>query len=475
MSSFSADWSRRKFLRGALASGAFVLPGTGLLAGCATSGGGQEQTEGVKSEKNPLGVPEDQQLEIYIFNGGFGDEYATDVHEPMYKKAYPNAKIVHKAEVDIQGALQSRFVAGNPPDFVNDSGDGQIPLGQLVSDDQLYDLTDLFDAPSWDDSSKKVRDTLVPGAIDQGTFGDKPFVMNMALTVFGTWYNKVLFDDKGWTIPTTWEEMVALCTEIKGAGIAPWTYQGIHARYMVWPLLAMAAKLAGPEILVDIDNLKEGAWQHEAIKESANALRGLRTSGFILEGTEGMDHIQSQGQWSAGKAAFIPCGSWLENEQEDATPKEGFEFAMMPDPLLSKDSKMPLETLYASAGEPYIVPKAAKNPRGGLEYMRIMLSKEGAKGFTEKVSSLTVVQGAADGVTLPKGLTSAKKALTDAGDNVVSWMWATWYGKMFNPGINAVIGDLMTARKTVDEFSAGCEAEAKKVRDDDSITKYKRG
>ncbi|HWM04936.1 MAG TPA: N-acetylglucosamine/diacetylchitobiose ABC transporter substrate-binding protein [Actinophytocola sp.] len=473
MTKFSSEWSRRNFLRGALATGALVLPGSAALVGCATSGGGQEQAQGETSEDNPLGVPTDSPLEIYIFNGGFGDKYATDVHEPMYVKKYPGAKINHKAEVDIEGALQSRFVAGNPPDFVNDSGDGQIPLGQLVQDKQLYDLTELYDAPSWDDPNVKVRDTLVPGAVEHGSFDGKPYVMNMALTVFGLWYNKTLFDENGWTPPKTWADMLDLCKDIKAAGIAPWTYQGVHARYMSWTLLAMAAKLAGPDVVKAIDNLEEGAWGHEAIKESANALAGLRSKGYILSGTEGMDHIQSQGQWSAGKAAIVPCGSWLENEQKDVTP-EGFECALMADPLLSEDSEMPAETLYVSPGEPYIVPAAAKNPRGGLEYMRIMLSKDGAKGFTEQVSSLTVVKGAADGVSLPPGLTSAQEALSAAGDNVVNWMYNTWYGDMWNPGVNAHIGDLMTGRKNVDEFVAGCEAEAKKVRDDDSVTKYTR-
>jgi N-acetylglucosamine transport system substrate-binding protein len=473
MTKFSAEWSRRNFLRGALATGALVLPASGALVGCATSGGGQEATEGEKTDQNPLGVPTDAGLEIYIFNGGFGDKYATDVHEPMYKKKYPNAKITHKAEVDIAGALQSRFVGGNPPDFVNDSGDGQIPLGQLVSDKQLYDLSDLYDAPSWDDPKTKVRDTLVPGAIEQGTFGDKPFVLNMALTVFGIWYNKTLFDEKGWTPPTTWTEMLDLCADIKAAGISPWTYPGVHARYMSWPLLTMASKLGGPDVVKAIDNLEEGAWGHEAVKESANALAGLRAKGYILPGTEGMDHIQAQGQWSQGKAAFVPCGSWLESEQKDVTP-DGFEFAVMPEPLLSDDAAMPKETLYASPGEPYVVPAAAKNPRGGLEYMRLMLSQEGAKGFTEQVSSLTVVKGSAEGVELPPGLTSARAALEAAGDNVLNWMYNTWYGDMWNPGINTQIADLLAGRKNVDEFVEGCEAEAKKVRDDDSVTKYTR-
>lgn len=474
MTNFSADWSRRKFLRGALATGALVLPGTGLLASCATSGGdGDGATEGTVSDENPLGVPTDQELEIYIFNGGFGDAYATEIHEPMFKERYPNVKINHKAEVDIAGALQSRFVAGDPPDFVNNSGDGQIPLGQMVSDKLLYDLSDLYDAPSWDDPSKTVRDTLVPGTIDVGSFDGKPFVMHMALTVFGLWYNKTLFAEKGWTPPTTWAEMTALCTEIKAAGIAPWAYQGVHARYMNWPLLTMAAKLGGPDILKAIDNLEEGAWANEAIQESANALAGLRASGFYLEGTEGMDHIQSQQAWCEGKAAFIPSGSWLESEQEDVTP-EGFEFGYLPEPLLSDSAAMPKETLRATAGEPYVVPAKAKNPRGALEYMRIMLSQEGSKGFTKEVSSLTIVQGSADGVELPPGLTSAKEALAAAGDNVVNWLYPTWYGTMENPGINAVTQGLLAGRINVQQWSEGCEAEAAKIRDDDSVTKYTR-
>jgi N-acetylglucosamine transport system substrate-binding protein len=466
--------TRRVFLRRVGLSALAVGPGSAFLTACATGGDDDEEAEtGEKSAENPLGVPEDAPLEIYIFNGGFGDAYATQVHEPMYEEAYPNATIEHHAEVDIAGSLQTRFVKGNPPDFVNDSGDGQIPIGQLVDNDQLYDLSELFDAPSWDDPNVKVRDTLVPGSIEVGTFGDAPYALNYASTMFGLWYNKILWDEKGWTPPTTWDDMLALCEEIKGAGIAPWTYQGDAPRYMNWPLLVMAAKLAGPEILVAVDNLEEGAWGHEAIKESAAALQGLRDKGYILEDTEGMTFTQAQKQWSDGNAAIIPCGTWLESEQSEVTP-EGFEFAMFPEPLLSSDAAMPAETIRATAGEPYIVPADAKNPRGALEYMRIMLSQEGARGFTENTSSLTIVEGAADGLKLPPGLISAKQALEAAGDDIVDWQYPTWYREMENPGIDAATGDLMAGRISVDEWVDACEAEAAKIRDDSSITKYTR-
>ena len=78
---------------------------------------------------------------------------------------------------------------------------------------------------------------------------------------------------------------------------------------------ARELELAGPEILVDIDNLKEGAWQHEAIKESAAALLSLRTSGYILEGTEGMDRLASTEEIRQKMCAVLPLGRFQTKEE----------------------------------------------------------------------------------------------------------------------------------------------------------------
>lgn len=475
--------TRRTFLQRMAITGVAVGPGGAFLASCATSGGGDDEDDsepepqGDVSDDNPLGIPEDEPLEIYIFDGGFGDEYATDVHQPIFSEKWPDVEINHNAAVDIAGELQARFVAGDPPDFVNNSGDGAMNSGQLMTDGQLYDLTDLFDAPSWDDPEVPVRDTLIPGTIEMGSRDGTPYVLNYAFTVFGLWYNKTLLDENGWTVPTTWQEMMDLCAEIKSAGIAPWVYQGVTApRYMNWPLLTMAAKLAGPEILVPVDNLEEGAWGHEAIRESAAALRSLKENDYFLPGVEGMEFRDAQGLWARGEAVFCPSGSWLENEEADAIAEdETFELAMMPEPLLSEDAVMPLETVRATAGEPYIVPADAKNPRAAMEYMRAMLSVEGARGFSETVTSLTSVAAANEEVEISApGLASAQEALNAAGENVINWLYPTWYPTMENPGIDQATGALLRADITVDEWVQQCEAVAKEIREDDSVVKQTR-
>ncbi|MGH3731232.1 MAG: N-acetylglucosamine/diacetylchitobiose ABC transporter substrate-binding protein [Micromonosporaceae bacterium] len=470
----SSDLSRRTLLQRAGLAGLAAGPAAGLLSACATSGGGDSEAErGSKNAKNPLGVKEDAPLEVVIFDGGFTDKYATDIHEPLYKKAFPKAKIKHSKTVEIAKTLQSRFVSGSPPDVVNNSGANAMNAGKLAGEGALFSLKELYDAPSVDDPKVKVRDTLIDGTVEFGSFDGKPFQIHYAYTVFGIWYSKALFDKHSWEYPKTWDEMVSLCKEIKKAGIAPWTYQGKHPRYMNWPLLSMACKLGGPDIMVPIDNLEPGAWKHEAIKESATRLYELKKQGFILKGTEGMDHVQAQTAWCEGKAAFVPCGSWLENEQKDVTP-EGFEMAVAPEPSLSGDGKLPYEAIRASAGEPFFVPKKAKNPYGGLEYFRQMLSKKGASEFTKMVSSLTAVKGAADGLDLPPGLTAAAAVLKAAGDNVFNWNYPTWYLEMENPAIDAATGDLMSNRIKPDEWVERCEKAAKDIREDDSVTKYKR-
>src|SRR3954454_5078075 len=123
--------SRRDLLHGAAAIGA--VAGAGTLAGCAMGGGDDtDDARGDVNEANPLGVKKDAALEVVIFNGGFGEDYAK-AHEAMYQKRYPDAQIKHSATQQIAETLQPRFVAGDPPDVVNNSGGSQIDFNGLVS------------------------------------------------------------------------------------------------------------------------------------------------------------------------------------------------------------------------------------------------------------------------------------------------------------------------------------------------------
>ncbi len=473
---YESGVSRRRLLQRAVAVGVLAGVSGDLLSACALRGGGGgnagDNAQGAKNAANPLGVKEDAPLEVVIFNGGFGEEYAK-AHEQMYKERYPKAEIKHSATQEISKALQPRFVAGNPPDVLDNSGGNQIDFNGLVAQGALHDLGQLLDAPSLDDPKRTVRETLLPGALEVGTYDGKVMSLNYAYTAYGIWYSGKLFASRGWQYPKTWDDMIALCKQIKASGLAPWTYQGKHPRYMSWPILASAAKLAGPDVLVAIDNLEPNAWKHEAVKAAAEAYSQLAVDGYILPGSEGLDHIQSQTEWCRGRAAFISCGSWLENEQKAVTPPD-FQMTIAPTPSLTTSDKLPFEAIRGTAGEPFVVPAKAQNAAGGLEYLRIMLSKKAAADFTRRVSSLTCVQGAAEGLTLPPGLTSVTKALSASGRNGFNWVYGSFYRKLERNLVDAACGDLFTKRINATQFVERCQKAADEIAKDSSIKKYKR-
>ncbi|GAB2958705.1 N-acetylglucosamine/diacetylchitobiose ABC transporter substrate-binding protein [Micromonospora polyrhachis] len=467
--------NRRDILRRTAVAGALATPVAGLLTGCALGGGDDSDGGDNRAEKtaeNPLGVKADAPLEVVIFNGGFGEEYAK-AHEAMYAEKYPKAKITHSATQEINKTLQPRFVDGTPPDVINNSGAGQIDFNGLVSQGTLADLGELLDAPSLDDPSKKVRDTLLPGTVEVGSYNGKFLALNYTYTAYGIWYSTKLFTEKGWQYPKTWDEHIALCKQIKAAGIAPWTYAGKHPRYMSWPLLSTAIKFGGISVATAIDNLEPNAWKSDAMKAAADAWHQIVKDGYILAGSPGLDHKQSQTEWSQGKAALISCGSWLESEQKSVTP-DGFNMSIAPTPSLGSSDKLPFEAIRGTAGEPFIVPAKAKNLAGGLEYFRIMLSKKGAQDFTRKVSSLPVVAGATDGVELPFGLTTVSKALEASGSNGFNWVYNTFYRKLERNLVDAACGEFFSGRIGPAEFLELCQKGADSIASDNSITKYKR-
>ena len=78
-------FTRRAFIqRATLAS--LAVGSSGALAACASSGGGDDTFEGEKSSDNPFGVQADAPLDVVIFKGGYGDDYAK-FHEELYNDA----------------------------------------------------------------------------------------------------------------------------------------------------------------------------------------------------------------------------------------------------------------------------------------------------------------------------------------------------------------------------------------------------
>ncbi len=474
----STSVNRRDVMKRAAAAGLLAVPAMGALSSCASGGGeGNKAEKGEKSAKNPLGVKADAGLTVYIFNGGYGDKYAQFVTD-MYAKKYPDAKPDQKATEKIATQVQPKIVRGKPTaDVVNNSGAEQMNIGKLVHNEQVADLGEVLDAPSWDDPDVTVRETLVPVVEQMGRFGGQEcYQLNIALTVYGNWYSaKLLEDGLDSAYPKTWDEMLAVCKKAKAKGIHGWSYPGGHPRYMFFSMYAMFAQRGGREVIEAMDYLEPDAWRHDAVKDVFEAWEELVAKKYVLTGFDGQQaHTEMQTAWTKeGKCLFVPNGSWVENEAKDTTPAD-FRMTVGATPSLDSGDKMPFGTLYAPAGEPFIVPAKARNRQGGLEWLRMMYSKEAALNLFKEVGSMPVVKGAIDGEKLPSGTASAQKAIKAAGENIVIPHFMDWYNELFREDFNNMIHTFMQGQIGPKQAMDTMQKASERILKDPDITKVKK-
>ena len=130
---------RRSFMKGALASVA-VIPFSGALAACAgsSSDSANDTNEGGKvSESNPFGMADKSSVDAVIFDGGYGIDYV-EFAAKLMEKNHAGSTVKVSPSTKIAQELQPRFVGGNPPDLIDNSGADAIGFSTIL--DQLEDL-----------------------------------------------------------------------------------------------------------------------------------------------------------------------------------------------------------------------------------------------------------------------------------------------------------------------------------------------
>jgi N-acetylglucosamine transport system substrate-binding protein len=465
----ASAFSRRTVLQRAAVAGLIATPAAGLLAACAGDSGGNNNNSGggTKSADNPFGVKDSSEVKVVVFNGGLGDEYAKkDV--TLFNAKHPNVKVNLSSTQKIKTEEQPKMAA-QPSDLINNSGADNMDTSTLINEGAIVELTDLLDAPTWEGSGT-VRDSLLPGTVNDGTFNGKFYTLKYAYTVWGMWYNAALFEKNSWQAPKTFDEFFALAPKIKAAGIAPFVYDGVHGYYPRWHILACVWKAAGKQAAIDIDNLKPNAWKADGVLAGVQAVEKMVKDKLLLAGSASLNHTQSQQAHLDGKAAFIQLGTWYANEMAKTIPPD-FKLTLSNYWDVSSSDKA-AGAVFAGAGEDWVVPAKAPNKEGAKEFLRAMLSVEGASTFASLTKSLSSRKGSGDKVT-DAALASANSVMKSAPADLISWRFPDFYAD-FDKESQNLSEELMAGRLDANGFITKMQAQADKIAADSSIKKQTR-
>lgn len=457
---------RRGFLRGALAT-AVLLPLGGALASCAGGGGTTEETKaaGDVSATNPFGVAATGKLDAVIFKGGYGIDYV-DFAGAILKKNFPGVEVAISPSSAIATELQPRFVGGNPPDLIDNSGEKSIGFSTIL--DQLEDLSSVIEANNLEGT--KISETLFAGVLAPGTFDGKLAAINYVLTVYAVWYSASLFEANSWKVPTTWDEALALGAEAKKQNKYLFVWGKEAATYYQTMAIESAIKEGGDEVRLSLENLKPDCWSLPAVQSVFTAMEKIVKAGYIKPGGSGTKFTAAQAQWSNNQDGLLyPSGSWIENEMKDQT-KADFKMTGAPAPVVSASPKIAQTGVRSAGGEPFIIPTKGANVAAGKELLRTMLSKEAATNFAKTKLAPTVVKGTvpADGFG-STALVSQTTMLEKAGKDIFTWNFIDTYG--MNGDMLVPWNSFLDGKLDVAGLTKALQAITDKVAKDDSVKK----
>jgi N-acetylglucosamine transport system substrate-binding protein len=137
------------------------------------------------------------------------------------------------------------------------------------------------------------------------------------------------------------------------------------------------------------------------------------------------------------------------------------------------DGKGDQNAVNASGGETYIVPAKAKNPQGGMEYLRALLSKDSSKYFAENFRAIMPVAGGTECAKLSEGMKSGVALVDAAKGTSMVWNFTNWYSSIAKE-LETRTGELMTGTIKPDEFLSAMQKASDTVAQDPDIKKFKR-
>ena len=280
----------------------------------------------------PAAPAEAATIKVAAIETAYGSQVWADVAAAF--EAETGIKVELTTDKNLEDVLSGPMQNGEFPDVVHLATGRPAGLTeQLVKANALHPLTNTLSL-TIPGETVKVSEKIAGGFTDNNIvapYGDGvTYMAPMFYSPCGLFYNAKLFEEKGWTVPTTWDEMWALGDLAAAEGIALFTYP--TAGYYDAFMFALMNAVGGPEFFNAITTYQEGAWDSAEGQALLAILEKLAT--YTHENTpaqaNNQDFTKNQQMPMDGRALFMPNGTWITGEMADyaATLGESFSWGM---------------------------------------------------------------------------------------------------------------------------------------------------
>jgi len=248
-----------------------------------------------------------------------------------FNAANPGIRLEITPTTELNNTLRTALAAGEAPDILQTPGASFI--AEFLRSGLILDLADVADQMGWEEK-------LLPWAYQSGVIEGGLYSIPLTYESMVLLYNKTVFDENGWAVPTTLAELEAIAEEAVAIGINPLTYGNVGWQPTNEHLVGIYLNnYAGPENVYQA-LIGEKSWTDP---EFAGAIELLRTHiadngwfGGSLETYFAYGWDEFWAELASGEAAMMMIGTWGFRGANEFFGETGMEWDWAPLPVLSE-------------------------------------------------------------------------------------------------------------------------------------------
>ena len=356
-------------------------------------------------------------------------------------------------ERNLEDVIGASMQGGDYPDVIHLATGREAGLTeQFIKDKNIAEITDVLSmtVPGEDVTvSEKIAGGFTETSLTNPYGDGKTYLAPMFYSPCGLFYNAGLFEEKGWTVPTTWDEMWELGDKALEEGIYLFTYP--TAGYFDAFLYALMNVVGGSDFFNAATSFEEGIWETpeaDALFEILDKLADYTHPSTPAQAND-QDFTMNQQLVLDNQALFMPNGTWIVGEMAEAPRAEGFQWGMTALPAL-EDGGMGYSYTFL---EQAWIPAGAANIDAAKQFIAFLYSDTAADIFA-KGGAVQPIRGMTDQL---EGDNKLFYSIYDSGAGAAMGSFAAYSPipgidntSVFFEPINSLVGGTLT----IDQWKA---------------------
>ena len=296
--------------------------------------------------------------------------------EEAFNSTHDDIHLTISSPNDAMAILKTRFIREDYPDIIGIGGD--INYSYFVDADILADISEYEGMQDVNEGYLEIAEALELVPVD-GTY-----ILPYAANAAGVLYNREMFEEHGWQIPETWNEMLALCDEIAAEGILPFYFGFKDIWTCLAPWNAMAVELAPSDTTRQVNKgLTTFSKEYEELAEKYMALLP-----YGPDDPFAYNYNDACTAFARGESAMYPIGSYAAPQILSVNPELKMDSFVMP----ASDEKEG-RTLNSGIDLGFCVTKDCKNKEAAYEVLNFLYQDDTLQKYIDAQTSVPCKKG----------------------------------------------------------------------------------